>query len=330
MAKPKFSIGLDCGTSTVKLIRLRSVKDAVELSDCRIEPAQLDLEPVFKKMTQGLDALRVNISVSAPAAIIRYVNFPKMDKEELRQALKFEAQKHIPFSISEVNVDSYILKADMPDNKMLVLLAAVKNDFLSQRLKVIEAAGLRANVIDVDSLALVNSFNFCCTDDETIKNKTVALLNVGAAFSNLSILDAGIPRLGRDIQIAGNALTQRISEAMGVDYKAAEAIKVSGSSEQRAKAATAIESVLSNLAREVRVSFDYYESQNASSVGKIFISGGSSSFPGLKDMLAAILGIEVECWDPLKKLKLASNLPADSLKPSSAQLAVALGLALRA
>ena len=330
-AKERISVGLDCGTATVKLIKLKFTKEGnVELCGFNRATAQLDLEPVLKTITQVQEAGRVNISVCAPAAIIRYITFPKMEKNELQQALKFEAQKHIPFAISEVNLDSYILKSDLPDNKMLVLMAAVKNDFLTQRLKMVDAAGLRVHLVDIDSLALVNAFNFNYGQEETIKSKTVALLNIGASFSNLNILDAGIPRLSRDIPIAGNAFTHKIAEMLGVDFKAAEEAKFNPGADKQQKVSGALEFVLSNLARELRVSFDYYESQSVSSVVKIFLSGGSSYFSGLKDMLGSLLGIEVAYWDPLQRILFSDTLPIDKIKPISSQLAVAVGLALRA
>jgi type IV pilus assembly protein PilM len=330
-ARERISVGLDCGTAAVKLIKLKFTKEGnVELSGFNRAASQLDLEPVLKNLTQPHETGRVNVAVCAPAAIIRYVNFPKMEKNELQQALKFEAQKHIPFAISEVNLDSHILKSDLPDNKMLVLMAAVKSDFLNSRLKMVEAAGLRVNLVDIDSLALVNAFMFNYGQEETIKNKTVALLNIGASFSNLNILDAGIPRLSRDIPIAGNAFTHKIMEMLGVDFKAAEEAKLNPGGQAQQEVSGALEFVLSNLARELRVSFDYYESQSVASVGKIFLSGGSSYFTGLKDMLGSLLGIEVEYWDPLQRVLFSDALPIDKIKPFSNQLAVAVGLALRA
>ncbi len=89
-----------------------------------------------------------------------------------------------------------------------------------------------------------------------------------------------------------------------------------------------MESVLSNLAVEIRTSFDYYESQNASSVVKIFLSGAGAKFSGLKDMLVRLLGIEVEYWDPLKRIKIDAGLAVEDAKAQASQLAVAVGLAL--
>jgi type IV pilus assembly protein PilM len=328
-SKEKYSLGLDCGTSTTKFIKLKFLKDNIQVCGFGSAPTQLDLEPVIKKLIASQEINRVNIAVSAPAAIIRYVNFPRMDREELRQALKFEAQKHIPFQISEVTIDGFILKSDLPDNKMLVLMSAVKKDFLSQRLKLMDASGLRTNIVDIDSLAVMNAFTHNYGQEELVKNKAVALLNIGAGFSNLSILEAGIPRLTRDIQIAGNGLTQKIADAFAVDFKTAEGIKIAPDTERMEKITAAGEFVISNLAREIRVSFDYYESQSAASVAKIYLSGAGSLFVGLREALAGLLGIEVEPWNPLQKIQIASTLDAEKVRASAISLAAAAGLALR-
>ena len=159
-SKEKFSAGLDIGAHSIKLVILKSHKDGAELCGFNIEPAELDVAPVLKKLTESNNIKSVNISVSGSGTLIRYINFPKMQEAELKQALKFEAQKHIPFSINEVDIDACILRDNLPDNKMLILLAAVKKEFISKRMKVIEEAGLKLNIIDVDSAALVNAFNF--------------------------------------------------------------------------------------------------------------------------------------------------------------------------
>lgn len=327
--KDKVTLGLDIGSSTVKFVKLKISKDGPELSSYGLESSALDLQPIIKKINQSQNISKANISLSAPQAIIRYVNFPRMQPAELKQALKFEAQKHIPFSVSEVNLDTVILRNDLPDNKMLILLAAAKKDFVKQRVKLLEDSGMALDLIDVDSLALINAFDFNYSEEENIKDKTVALLNIGAAQSNLSILEKGMPRLSRDINIAGNSFTQKISDIFSVDFKTAEITKLNLEKDKLEKISLAVENILSNLATEIRVSFDYYESQGLASVSKIFISGGASTFPGLKDMLKNLLDIDVDYWDPLKKVKLSANVDAEKLKKVFSQLAVAVGLALR-
>lgn len=329
-SKDKFSIGLDIGTSTVKIIKLKVSKETIELCDFQLEPTALDLTPLLQKISQSQNAQpKINISVCGPATIIRYVNFPQMNALELKQALKFEAPKHIPFAINELNLDGCILKTDLADNKMLVLLAGAKKEIINQRLKLLESAALKPDAIDIDSLAIVNAFNFNYSDDESLKNKTIALLNIGCSLSNLNILENNIPRFSRDIQIAGNNFTKKIADTLGVDFKAAEELKLNPGKERLEDIVKAADSTLSNLSAEVRTSFDYYESQNTSTVEKIFLSGAGSNLPRLKEALATPLGIHAEFWDPLKQINLSSSIDSQKLKSLSNQFAVAVGLALR-
>ena len=327
--KDRISVGMDIGTSAIKTVKLKFSKDSFELCSFNLEPAQIDLGPVLKKIGSSCDTKRINLSISGPSTIIRYVDFPQMNAGELKQALRFEAEKYIPFSIPDVNLDSHILKPDLPNNKMLILLAAVKKESLNQRLKLIEDANLQANLIDLDSLALINAFNFNYAGDDNLKAKTIALLNIGAHLSNLNILENAIPRLSRDIQIAGNNFTQKLQDTLSIDFKSAEELKLHPDKERLDKITVALESALSGLAREVRASFDYYESQSTANVAKIFLSGGGSLFAGLKDMLVNLLGMEVEYWDPLKKISIPESIDSQKVKALSAQLAVAVGLALR-
>jgi len=324
----RYSIGLDIGTSTIKIAKLKFLKDTVELAGFDLEPIEVDLTSQLKRIAPSQ---AINISLSGTSTMIRYIEFPRMNEEELKQALKFEAEKYIPFPIDEVNIDSYILKEDLSENKMLLLVAAVKKEFINQRLKLIQEAGLKANIVDLDSLALINAFNFNYPKDEeaNIKDKAVAILNIGASISNLNILENSHPVLSRDIYIAGNNLTSKIQETTGIDLKSLGELKPDIDKEKLNGIILATERVISDLAKELRVSFDFYESQSASSVTRIFLSGGGSKLNGLKDTLANLSAIEVEYWDPLRKISIIDTINSQEVKAISSQLAVAVGLALR-
>lgn len=325
----KISLGLDIGTSTIKLIALRLNNENAELCGFKLEPATVELEQLITRILGSYEVKNINLSFSGPSTVIRYVNFLKMNIAEFKQALKFEAQKHIPFSLDEVNIDSLILKDDLPDNKMLVLLAAVKKDLVNQRLKLFENIGVKIRVMDMDSLALINAFVFNYSQGDDLKNKTVAILNVGASGSSLNILECGIPRLSRDIHIAGNSLTKRIQDVFGLDFKSAEEFKIRPDKERIDKLREVIKIGVTNLANEIRTSFDYFETQGASSVTKIFLSGGSSLSLDLKDALSNLLGIDVELWDPLARIIISEGIEPKEVRALAPQLGVAIGLALR-
>ncbi|MBL7151595.1 MAG: type IV pilus assembly protein PilM [Candidatus Omnitrophica bacterium] len=331
ITKEKLSVGLDIGTQSIKMVSLRLDREKAELYDFALEPNQpQSLSQALKRITQLQEAKRVNVSLSGLSTVTRYVAFPKMSAEELKQALKFEAQKHIPFTLNEVNMDAQIIKEGLADNKMLVLIAAVKKDAVERRLKDLEAAALKANLVDIDSIALLNAFNFNYAAELASKHKVTALLNVGSQASNLNIMESGVPRFSRDIHIAGHNFSQKIADVMGMDFNAGEKLKINAEKESADdKIKAAVEAVFTNLAGEIRNSFDYYESQSTSSVEKIFLSGGGSKLYGFKDMLANFLGITADYWDPFKAITLSAKTDSAKVQESSSELAVAVGLALR-
>lgn len=321
-SKSQYTIGLDIGTSAVRMVKLKFEGDTAELADFAIKGK-------IKEISAELDGRKVNTALSGPSALIRYVQFPRMSAPELKQALKFEAQKHIPFSVSELYLDAFILKPEMPDNKMLVLLVAIKKEIVNQRLEIMKSEGLRIEVLDFDSIALVNAFNFSYGDEPEVKDRTIALLNIGASFSNLNILEGSIPRMSRDIHAAGNNLTQKIMDIFSVDHTTAEYLKRNPDPEKASRIATLAEAALTDIASEVRTSFDFYESQSSSAVSKIFLSGGASIGPTVREMITNVLGLEVDTWDPLKKIVVSERLKEKKVQEAAHELAVAVGLALR-
>ncbi len=321
----KFAVGISLAPKVIKFIKLKFLKERIDLISYQYEQNISDIEGSLKKLISEQSVKNINISVSGQQAIVRYVDFPKMNKDELKQAIKFEAQKYIPFPVNEVNLDGCILKADLPDNKMRVLIAAAKKDFLNQQIKLIQSLGVTINNIEVDAVSIMNAFNFNYSDDENVKGKTIALLNIGNATSNLNIIEAGgVPALSRDIPIGRDMFIQKIADVLAVDSKTVDSGNVS-----LEKAKVAIDLILSKLAEEIRTSYDYYESRSASTVEKIFITGEKNLYGTTKEKLGEFLALKVINWDPLKKVIIADNLDINKITPIAGELAVPVGLALR-
>lgn len=327
--KEKSCAGLDIGTASTKLVKLKFSQAEAQLCGFVLQPNTREAGQALGQLARAQNISAANISLSGPSTLIRYINFPKMNYSELQQALKFEAQKHIPFAVEEVVLDACILKDSLPENKMLVLLAAVKKELVQARLKAMEEAGIKPALIDMDSLALMNCFNFNYPQQNGTPRKVIALVNIGASMTNVNILEDGIPRLSRDIHIAGTFFTQKLADIFSVDFNAAERMKLNPDPDKANKIAAAMESALTGLSAEIRTSFDFYESQSAMAVEKIYLSGGACASPRTREILAESLGIEVELWDPFKRIGLAKDIDAAGLKQASMQLAVAVGLALR-
>jgi type IV pilus assembly protein PilM len=275
----------------------------------------------------ALTAKDVNISVSGQSTIVRFVSMPKMSSEELKGAIRFEAEKHIPFPIEECILDYQVLKKDDKDNKIEVLLAAAKKAFIMEKVAAIEGCGLAVNLIDVDSFAVANCFlkNF----PEHDASKSAALLDIGAGITNVSIVQGQAMRFSRDIAIGGADLTSAVSKSLNLDMKTSEGIKLAPGPRLQ-EVINCTKNTLSTLFDELRLSFSYYENQSGSQVDEVYISGGAAISAGLDSSFSEAFETKPVMWDSLQfldKSKLQQN--ADLANGMGRCFAVAAGLAVR-
>lgn len=334
LAKSKNIAGLDIGSHTVKVVEIKEGPEGRELvrfALSEIAPGggeEAVVEAIRKAMEESkIETDRVVTAVSGQSVIVRHIELPKMSKEEAKNAIKYEAEQHVPFDIKEVTLDFQILEEASDSKKINVLLVAARNDLIDNHLKLIQAAGLRPVVIDVDSFALVNAL-------EVSKGKredTVALVNMGANLTNINIVKDGVSYFTRDISLAGNNLTETIKENLNLDSPQAEKLKKEeGEAGGDSPVSTALNPVLKDLVSELRLSFDYYENQALErTTNRILFSGGSARLKNLDTFLTEALGIPTEIWSSLDKLGVSSDINKERLTDAVPLLAVGIGLALR-
>jgi Tfp pilus assembly PilM family ATPase len=157
----------------------------------------------------------------------------------------------------------------------------------------------------------------------------VAVVDVGATRTTVSVLCGGRPCFSREIGLGGADLTQAVARALGLGTEDAEAQKrAPGEREDELRAATG--GVLEDLGHELAHSLDYVEHHEGLPVKEVWVSGGGALAPGVIDWLGAALARPVAAWDPLAGL--APRADARGLEELDAwrsSLAVALGLAWR-
>lgn len=330
--KPNIRIALDWGSYSLKAVKLEFINNRRLIRGFSFTNiTSKDISSLIKENLSKLEAEHtpINIAVSGHNVICRYINLPLMNEEEFKEAIKFEAPKYIPFSFDEVYFDSAILKKDISANKMLVLIAAAKKDYINQRIDTVKKAGFNVGLVDIDSLAISNCFNFNFLKDTSLENKTVVLLNIGSSITNLNILEDRIAVLTRDIRIAGDDFTKKISLDLGCDFGTAEKMKIQPNEEEAQRIRPSLEAVASQLAQEIRISLDYYESQSISIVDRLYLTGGGSLLINLEEMLSHYLDIKIEIWNPLVGFEISEGIDQYELQSKSKYLAVSLGLALR-
>ncbi len=163
-------------------------------------------------------------SVSGHSVIVKKITLPLMTEAELEESIQWEAERHIPFDINDVNIDFQILGygSENPD-LMDVILVAAKKDMINDYVSVIMESGLNPVLVDIDAFAVENMLAINYDID---KEDTVAVANIGATVTNINILRNNISAFTRDVFKGGNQITEEIQRQLHIDYEEAEKIKV--------------------------------------------------------------------------------------------------------
>lgn len=335
--RSKRVLALDIGSSEIKALEVTESGSSISLSGFASTKIGNQNETIYaiKEIIRhaGFRTRRVITSVSGRSVIVRYVSMAQMPEEDLKQAIRFEADKYIPFEVEEVVMDTQILEDSVGDSdqpEMKVLLVAVRKSLIEEHLALLQEAGLQSLVIDVDAFALGNAFEMRALASGGLPpEKVVALIDIGANKTNINILKGPISYFTREVYLAGNDFTEAVSRKFNLDTQEAERLKCEPG-DQAPEVEEAILPTLDDLGNEIQLSFDYFENQFDRVVEEVYISGGSARLPGLQRAFEGAFEKSVVFWNPLENLDVKSDrIDVKTLSQYASQLAVTVGLASR-
>lgn len=347
MAKSKLALGLDIGSSSVKLVHLKEGKRGYTLLawgeaplppeavvDNQLMNSSAIVEAIRELVAQQKVKVKdVAIGVRGHSVIIKRISMPAMSQEDLDESIQWEAEQYIPFDVKDVNIDTQILtpQGDAA-GQMDVLLVAAKKDMINDFTAVCAEAGLTATVVDVDAFAVQNAFE---ANYPQAPGQPVVLINVGAAVTNINIVNNGLATFTRDITVGGNAFTEEIQKQLNISAEEAEALKVGGHGETDAVVPQEVERVIQGVADqmggEIQRSLDFHAA-TAPDIHptRVYLSGGTARIPALFKVIEQRAGVPVEILNPFKNIEVDNRKfdPAVIMNAAPAA-AVAVGLALR-
>ncbi|NVN89875.1 MAG: type IV pilus assembly protein PilM [Desulfuromonadales bacterium] len=336
-------VGIDIGSSSIKLVQLKEHKGGYQLINAGIMPLPpeaivdntlMDSSSIVDAINNLISSLGVKIkgvacSISGNSVIIRKISLPAMSVDELEDQISWEAEQYIPFDINDVNIDFQILSPDNIDpSKMNVLLVASKKDIINDYVTVFNEAGLQLSVVDVDSFAVQNAFEI---NHDINSDEVLALVNIGAGIMNINVVKDGLTLFTRDVQMGGNLYTEDIQKQLGVSGAEAESLKMLAHETRSDTLADVISKVNDTITQEIRRSLDFYNSTaNDDRVTKIFVSGGCSKMYNLVYTITEKLALPVEFINPFAKLQYSEkDFDPDYLQEIGPLMAVPVGLAIR-
>ncbi|MGB9600959.1 MAG: type IV pilus assembly protein PilM, partial [Myxococcota bacterium] len=218
--------------------------------------------------------------------------------------------------------------------QMDVLLVAAKKEMVQDYVAIAAEAGLTPSVIDVDVFALQNMFEI---NYEMNPGETVVLCNIGAATTNLNIVNNGISLFTHDLTMGGNMITEEIMKGLNISFDEAEALKVDGQTVADGDSVIPqevdkiIQSVSDMIANEIQRSIDFYTATTAdSSIGRVYLCGGGAKIASILRILEARLNIPVELANPFRNIEIDERRFDTEYIQNIAPLAsIAVGLGIR-
>ena len=340
-------VGLDIGTTAVRAAELSVRRGRVvldRLGQTGLPPgAVVDAEVADPPaVTAAIKALwrhariggkQVIIGVANQRVVIRLVDLPWMQPQELQRSLAYQAGDYLPIPVDEAELDYHVvgeLENAAGQRLLRVLLAAAQKEMLAGHLKAVTAAGLQPVGIDLNPIALLRSLGPLAGLAEGAE----AIVDVGARITNMVIHDNGVLRFLRILVMGGEDTTATLERVLEVDHDAAERTKlaVSAGSEANPDAAELVEQRLDSLVEEVRGSLDFYRAQqDATPLARVVVSGGGSLLGQLVERLQAASNVPVERGRTLAAVRVGRlGLPAQQLAELEPRMAIPVGLALGA
>jgi len=241
--KDHIVLALDIGTRFIKVAEMRLARGMISLVNVAVSPTPPSvvdsnqiLDPVGLgraiKSMMALNKIRtrkVVVSISGQSSVVvRPIDLPKMSLKELTDTMRFEVERHIPFTADEVVMDyaPIIDPDDLPEEEtnMKVLLAVAQEELIKSYLKVLSVAGLQPIALDVEILASMRALIDIHQRTGQLDN-TLALVSIGAVSTDISILNQGNLIFTRSVPIAGDSLTDAIADQLGRSPEEAEELK---------------------------------------------------------------------------------------------------------
>lgn len=330
--------GVDVGAGSIKVVRLsRGGKRPRLLSAALVEfspdPAQ------SADVSAGLHHLHASGKMGGNTIVtampgkhltIRSLTLPNMPLSELREAVRWEAKRHISYPVDAAQIEYVIVdeKREGAVEKYDLVMVAAERATVLEQLMPFQEAKIKVSAVDANALALRNVL----WTREISADANTLVVDLGAGKTEINVFKGGMLRFSRCIESGGLDMTRAIAETLGIGFDEAEEKKRGLnllSPVGQDPAIDAVQPRLEGLLMEIRRSIEYYKTTfREKNVENMIVSGGVSLTRGLKDYFAKSLEGTVEIDRPFDRLACKKDL-LEEFGPIAPRFSTAIGLALR-
>ncbi|MDH4139508.1 MAG: type IV pilus assembly protein PilM [Coriobacteriia bacterium] len=339
-------IGLDIGTDHVRAAQLKPSGAGLSLvgyglvnmpMGSVVEGEIVDVDAVSSAIRElwrhsSVHGKDVIIGVSNQKVVVRLIDLPFMERDELEGAIQYQAQDYIPIPVEDAILDFHIIGDYMTpadEHMMEVLLVAAQRDMIESAVQAVEGAGLRLAQIDLTSFAIVRAALGAGTailpGEEEEAGEATGVIHISSGLTNIAVVERGVPRFTRVSSIAGGQFSQAIANVLNLTFDEAEELKIRAGlpdietgtqplgpegdlgTQQLQVAQDALEREVNKFIAEVRRSLDYYLTQATQirTIRKIYMTGSGAQLSNMAAYLEKGLQAEVVLTDGVSHVTVA-------------------------
>ena len=339
-------LGIDISSTSVKLIELSNNNGRYRVESYAVEPLpqnsvveknindpQAVGEAVKRVVAKSRTSLRTAaVAVAGSAVITKTIQMPAgLSERDLESQITIEADQYIPYPLDEVAIDFEVLgPSELNPDQVDVLLAACRKENVEMREDVLDIAGLKAKVVDVEAYAMERAFKLLESQFEPSSEELViAIIDIGATMTTLSVLVDGKTVYTREQLFGGRQLTEEIQRRYGLSREEAGLAKKQGGlpdDYEMEVLAPFKDAVVQQVTRSLQF---FFSASQYNDVDYIILAGGVASLEGLVGLIEEKLGTQTVVANPFARMSVSSRVNAVSLANDAPALMIVTGLAMR-
>jgi type IV pilus assembly protein PilM len=343
--KAKPVVGLDISSTSVKLLELSRSGDRYRVESYTVkalppnavvekniaDPAAV-AEVVRSMVKQSKTKLKhAAVAVAGSAVITKMIDMPiDLNDDAMESQIAAEADQYIPFPLEEVALDFEVqgISPRNPD-QVEVLLAACRRENVEVRQQVLADSDLIAEKVDIEAYCMERAFELIAEQLEDQEGQVVAIIDIGATMTTLSVLVDGKTVYTREQLFGGRQLTEEIQRRYGLSREEAGLAKKQGGlpDDYEMEVLTPFkDAVVQQVTRSLQF---FFSASQYNDVDYIILAGGVASLEGLVGLIEEKLGTQTVVANPFARMSVSSRVNAVSLANDAPSLMIVTGLAMR-
>ncbi len=303
-------IGVDLGSGFIKMAQFKEEQNSLKLVNFGVlsVPEGAIVEGRVEKTKEIVEILKELISfhsfvgnkivanVSGQLVVVKEIIMDALPENELDEAIKWEIEKFLPFSLDKAVFDYQILSEVLESGrvkKLNILIAAAPLEVVELTAELFKMANLDPVALEVEPFSILRLLRF--DPNFSFENDVLfPVINIGYNYTSINMVDKGMVRFSRTIPTGGRKITDSIASTLGKSFEEAEELKIKELDLTKENPLTkATLTLLDGLTLEIKRSINFYF--NKFNDGKsmdtaILLEGGSANIKGIEKFIEDMVG----------------------------------------